>query len=213
MDELAVTELAKDGLHQTLRELVVPQRPTTLDQLREQAILAEDAVDLKRSTSNQIPSADSQTKGTVDTALVAAIQAAMMNIMPATVSQHRQDEEVNAVYSPHPHQQRSSRNQWPRRRSPCLRCGDVNQPLDDVSDDEDDHQLQQDPIHTQPLPDSNTDTPTDAQENTPNLAPPQTADTPNIPDSQTFLVHLKARASSSFDCLPNTHGCITIPSS
>lgn len=35
------------------------------------------------------------------------------------------------------------------------------------------------------MPDSNTDTPTDAQENTPNLAPPQTADTPNIPDSQT----------------------------
>eukprot|EP00105_Crassostrea_gigas_P039151 XP_019923299.1 PREDICTED: uncharacterized protein LOC109618898 [Crassostrea gigas] len=100
MDELAVTELAKDGLHQRLRELVVPQRPTTLDQLREQAILAVDAVDMKRSTSNQIPSADSLTKGTVDTALVAAIQAAMMNIMPATVSQHRQDEEVNAVYSP-----------------------------------------------------------------------------------------------------------------
>lgn len=94
MDELAVTELAKDGLHQRLRELVVPQRPSTLDQLREQAILAEDAVDLKRSTSNQIPSADSQTKGTVDTALVAAIQAAMINIMPATVSEHRQDEEV-----------------------------------------------------------------------------------------------------------------------
>lgn len=57
------------------------------------------------------------------TALVAAIQAAMINIMPATVSEHRQDEEVNAVYSPRPHQQRSSRNQWPKRRSPCLRCG------------------------------------------------------------------------------------------
>lgn len=123
MDESAVTELAKDGLHQRLRELVVPQRPTTLDQLREQAILAEDAVDLKRPTSNQIPCADSQAKAAVDASLVAAIQAAMMNIMPANGKQHRQDEEVNAVYSPRPHHQRSSNNQWPRRRGPCLRCG------------------------------------------------------------------------------------------
>lgn len=47
MDESAVTDLAKDELHQRLRELVVPQRPTTLDQLRKQAILAKDAVDVK----------------------------------------------------------------------------------------------------------------------------------------------------------------------
>lgn len=62
MDESAVTDLAKDELHQRLRELVVPQRPTTLDQLRKQAILAKDAVDVKGSTSNPISSADSQQK-------------------------------------------------------------------------------------------------------------------------------------------------------
>ena len=39
LDKAAVTELAKDGLQQRLREHVVPQRPTTLEQLREQAIL------------------------------------------------------------------------------------------------------------------------------------------------------------------------------
>lgn len=95
MDESAVTDLAKDELHQRLRELVVPQRPTTLDQLRKQAILAKDAVDVKGSTSNPISSADSQTKS-MDSKLV-AIQTAIMNIMPASANQHRQNEEVHAV--------------------------------------------------------------------------------------------------------------------
>lgn len=79
MDESAVTDLAKDELHQRLRELVVPQRPTTLDQLRKQAILAKDASDVKGSTSNPISSADSQTKS-MDSKLV-AIQTAIMNII------------------------------------------------------------------------------------------------------------------------------------
>lgn len=95
MDESAVTDLAKDELHQRLRELVVHQRPTTLDQLRKQAILAKDAVDVKGSTSNPISSADSQTKS-MDYKLV-AIQTAIMNIIPASANQHRQNEEGHAV--------------------------------------------------------------------------------------------------------------------
>lgn len=63
LEELAVTELAKDRFHQRLRERVVPQRPTTLDQLIEQAILAGDTVDLKRSMSKPILSTDSQCCG------------------------------------------------------------------------------------------------------------------------------------------------------
>lgn len=121
MDESAVTDLAKDELHQRLRELVVPQRPTTLDQLRKQAILAKDAVDVKGSTSNSISSADSQTKS-MDSKQV-AIQTAIMNIRPASANQHRQNEEVHAVYSPRPQHQRTSNTQLPRRRGPCLRYG------------------------------------------------------------------------------------------
>lgn len=121
MDESAVTDLAKDELHQRLRELVVPQRPTTLDQLRKQAILAKDASDVKGSTSNPISSADSQTKS-MDSKLV-AIQTAIMNIMPASANQHRQNEEVHAVYSPRSQHQWTSNNQLPRRRGPCLRYG------------------------------------------------------------------------------------------
>lgn len=84
---------------------------------------------------------------------------------------------VNAIhlkhyYDPEEHRAHLIPDNFPHAR----------QPLDDVSDDEND---QQDPIQTQPLPDPNT--PTDAQENTPNLALPQTADTPNIPDSQTSI--------------------------
>lgn len=82
---------------------------------------------------------------------------------------------VNAIhlkhyYDPEEHRAHLIPDNFPHAR----------QPLDEVSDDKID---QQDPIQTQPLPDPNT--PTDAQENTPNLALPQTADTPNIPDSQT----------------------------
>lgn len=89
MEESGVTELAKNGLHQRLRELLVPQRPTTLDQLIEQAILAEDAVNLKRSMSKPIPSTDSQSKGAVDASLVTAKQAAMTDIMPVSSIQHK----------------------------------------------------------------------------------------------------------------------------
>lgn len=123
MDELVVTELAKDGLHQRLRELVIHQRPTTLGQLMEQAILAEQTINVKRPTSNTIPDADSRAKSDVDALLVAATLVAMMNIMPASAAQQKQDQDVNAVYGSRPHHQRSSNNQWPRRIGPILRCG------------------------------------------------------------------------------------------
>lgn len=123
MDESVVTELAKDGLHQRLRELVIHQRPTTLGQLMEHAILAEQTINVKRPTSNTIPDADSRTKSDVDALLVAATLVAMMNIMPASAAQQKQDQDVNAVYGSRPHHQRSSNNQWPRRIGPILRCG------------------------------------------------------------------------------------------
>ena len=63
LDEAAVTELAKDGIQQRLRELVVPQRPTTLEKLREQAILAEDAVDIKRTITNGVRSPSQECGG------------------------------------------------------------------------------------------------------------------------------------------------------
>lgn len=123
MDELVVTELAKDGLHERLRELVKNQRPTTLGELMEQAILAEQAINIKRSTSNIIPDAESRTKSDVDALLVAATLVAMMNIMPANAAQQKQDQKVDAVYSSRPHHHRSSNNQWPRSIGPILRCG------------------------------------------------------------------------------------------
>lgn len=118
MDDSAVTELAKKGLHKRLRELLVPQRPTTLDHLREQAILAEDAVDIKRSTPNT--SSDLQTKTDANASL---IQTSMMSILPASATEHRPDEEVNAVYNLRPHHKRSIKIQWPRRRGVCLQYG------------------------------------------------------------------------------------------
>lgn len=118
MDDSAVTELAKKGLHKRLRELLVPQQPTTLDQLSEQAIPAEDAVDIKRSTPNS--GSDLQTKTDANASL---IQTSMMSVLPANATEHRHDEEVNAVYSLRPHHKRSSKNQWPRRRGFCLEYG------------------------------------------------------------------------------------------
>ena len=119
LDEAAVTELAKDGLQQRLRELVVPQRPTTLEQLREQAILAEDAVDIKRTVTNGSP--EPQAKSVVDPSLVAAIQTAMLTMMPTNPPKEQQ-QEVNAAYNSRPYYQRSN-NQRPRHKGPCLRCG------------------------------------------------------------------------------------------
>lgn len=58
----------------------------------------------------------------MDSKLV-AIQTAIMNIMPASANQYRQNEEVHAVYSPRSQHQRTSNNQFPRRRGPCLRYG------------------------------------------------------------------------------------------
>lgn len=75
-------------------------------------------INIKRSTSNIIPDAESRTKSDVDALLVAATLVAMMNIMPANAAK-----KVDAVYSSRPHHQRSSNNQWPRSIGPILRCG------------------------------------------------------------------------------------------
>lgn len=83
MDDSDVTELAKKGLHHQLGELLVPQQPTTLDLLGEKAILAEDAVDIKRSTSNT--GSDLQTKPDTNASL---IHTAMTSNLPASATEY-----------------------------------------------------------------------------------------------------------------------------
>lgn len=118
MDVSAVTELAKNGLHHRLGELLLPQQPTTLDFLREKAILAEDAEDIKRSTP--YTGSDLQTKTDANASL---IHTAMTSNLPASATEHRHDEEVDAVYSFRPHRERSRKHTLPRRRRFCPQYG------------------------------------------------------------------------------------------
>lgn len=115
MDDSAVTELAKKGLH---FRLGVPQQPTMLDLLGEKSILAEDAVEIKRSTPNT--GSDLQTKPDTNASL---IHTAMTSNLPASATEHRHDEDVDAVYSLRPHRERSSKHRLPRRRSFCPQYG------------------------------------------------------------------------------------------
>ncbi|KAK3100025.1 hypothetical protein FSP39_013636 [Pinctada imbricata] len=117
MDEGMITFFAQEGLLDRLRTIVVPQRPSTLDELREQAVLAESAVTSRSHDPSPINIAEAIQEG---------MQAAVGSLKEAVIASV--DDRLGSRQSPsQPKPSRSDRGpQQSTKNKFCFRCGDTN---------------------------------------------------------------------------------------